>query len=80
MATLNKISIGGFRNIDYIEIDLQNLTTLLAPNNYGKSNVLDAIKFGSSFMHVTSDEKAEMMHSANSIPINSSNAGKPYRF
>jgi len=40
MTAINKISVKGFRNIESVEIDLQKVTSLLAPNNYGKSNLL----------------------------------------
>lgn len=78
MVNINKICIGGFRNIEYSEIKIQQLTALLAPNNYGKSNILDAIMFASSFVQGTSETRRQMMREYTCISINSKIAGKPF--
>lgn len=78
MVVIDKICIGGFRNIEYSEIKLQQLTALLAPNNYGKSNILDAIMFASSFVQGTSETRKQMMREYTCISINSKIAGKPF--
>lgn len=78
MTNINRICIGGYRNIDYSELNLQQLTALLAPNNYGKSNILDAIMFASAFLHATADVKRQMMKDASCISINSKIAGTPF--
>lgn len=80
MTKINRICIGGYRNIDYSDISLQQLTALLAPNNYGKSNILNAIMFASTFLHATSDVKGQMMKDSSCIPINSKIAGTPFYF
>ena len=58
----------GIENIS--EIDLQKVTSLLAPNNYGKSNLLDAIGFGYVFMRTSAERKQMMMKNSSSISIN----------
>ena len=80
MASINKITVKGFRNIESTTIDLQNITCLLAPNNYGKSNLLYAIDFGYHFMGATADKKLFMMQFVNAIPVNKAVAGKPFLF
>lgn len=40
---LNKIKISGIFNLKDVEISLDDLSALIAPNNYGKSNILRAI-------------------------------------
>jgi hypothetical protein len=80
MVKIDRIGIGGFRNIEYAEIRLQQMTALLAPNNYGKSNILDAIMFASSFVHGTPDTRRQMMREYTCISINSKIAGKPFCF
>ena len=77
---IDRISIGGFRNIEYSYIKLQQLTALLAPNNYGKSNVLDAVMFASAFIHGTAENRRQMMNDYTSISINSKIATKPFFF
>lgn len=78
MLIIDRIGIGGFRNIEYSDIKLQQLTALLAPNNYGKSNLLDAVMFASSFIHGTPDIRRQMMNEYTCISINSKIAGKPF--
>ena len=80
MISLNKISVKGFANIDSVVLDLQQITALLAPNNYGKSNVLSAIGFGIAFIQQLPEVKQKMMGFEPCIPVNKSIAGKPYSF
>ena len=80
MTRIDRICIEGYRNIDHSDISLQQLTALLAPNNYGKSNVLNAIMFASMFLHATPDVKRQMMKDSSCIPINSKIAGTPFLF
>ncbi|MCD1246033.1 AAA family ATPase [Vibrio cholerae] len=40
---LKKLTINNFRGIGFAEIDLENFTTLVGPNNIGKSTILNAI-------------------------------------
>lgn len=54
---LNRIKISGIFNLKNIEISLDDLSALIAPNNYGKSNVLNAIDFGVFFMEASLKEK-----------------------
>lgn len=80
MISLKKVTVKGFRNIKSITIDLQDITCLLAPNNYGKSNVFSAIRFGYAFMKEPADKKILMMQNVTAIPINKAVAGKPFVF
>ena len=80
MVSIKKITVKGFRNIESATIDLQNITCLLAPNNYGKSNILYAIDFGHHFMGTTADKKLLMMRFVNAIPVNKAVAGMPFEF
>jgi putative ATP-dependent endonuclease of the OLD family len=40
---LRKLTIKNFRGIGFAEIDIENFTTLIGPNNIGKSTILNAI-------------------------------------
>lgn len=40
---LKKLTIRNFRGISFAEIDIENFTTLVGPNNIGKSTILNAI-------------------------------------
>lgn len=80
MVALNKITVKGFRNIDNFTIDLNNVTSLLAPNNYGKSNVMSAIAFGFLFIKSQPMSRLGMMGEQSWISINKEIAGKPFVF
>lgn len=67
---IEKITLGGFKNIKKIEIELNKITSLLSINSYGKSNVLDAIIFGLSFIHATGEQKHDMMDINSYKPLN----------
>lgn len=80
MVALNRITIRGFRNIDKFSIDLKDITSLLAPNNYGKSNAMVAIAFGFQFIKNQPLFRSEMMGNESCISINREIAGKPFFF
>lgn len=68
---LKKVYIDGFKNINEVEVELDKITALLSPNNFGKSNLLRAIDFGFEFMRATKEDKAKMMGWKNGFPLNS---------
>lgn len=80
MVSLNKIRIKGFGNIEEVNLNLQQITALLAPNNYGKSNVLEALLFGFSFIQQTAQLRQKMMGIEPYISINKHIAGNPFVF
>ena len=47
---IKSISVGGFKNLKRSTIQLNNITAIISPNNYGKSNLLEAIDFGVDFL------------------------------
>lgn len=80
MISLNKITVKGFANIESVTLDLPQITALLAPNNYGKSNVLSAILFGIEFMQQLPNVRQKLMGYEPCIPVNKRIAGKPFSF
>lgn len=77
---IQAVLIDGFKNLSNVKIGFDNITALVALNNFGKSNVLSAIDFGLKFIKATIEDKADMMSNSNLIPINSRIFGKNYRF
>lgn len=77
---IKKISISGFCNIQQFDIELTNFNALVAPNNYGKSNVLEAIRFAFRFISSTENERRSMMSDPSFIPINIATSGTPFCF
>ena len=77
---LNKGKISGIFNLKDIEISLDDLSALIAPNNYGKSNELQAIDFGVFFMEASLKRKLSLMRNRSLIPINTALEGAPFSF
>ena len=46
---IQAVVIDGFKNLSNVKIRFDNITALVALNNFGKSNVLLAIDFGPVF-------------------------------
>lgn len=67
---INAIKVGGFANIEQVTIFDTMSSAFVAPNNYGKSNVLSAIAFGTRFMCANEVEKRRMMQDVSVKPIN----------
>ena len=47
---INSITVGGFKNLNTTKLELDNICAIISPNNYGKSNLLEAIDFGFDFI------------------------------
>ena len=77
---IRKISISGFCNIEQFDLNLMEFNALIAPNNYGKSNVLEGIRFAFQFIDTIEEERKRMMSDPSFIPINIVTSGKPFRF
>jgi len=67
---INSIEITGFKNISTVKINFDSLMSLVAPNGYGKSNVLNAIEFGIDFINQSAKTRDNMMRFKPCIPIN----------
>ena len=48
---IDSFIIEGFSNIEHIRLDVGEINALIAPNGYGKSNVLSAISFGLMYLN-----------------------------
>lgn len=77
---IQAVKIDGFKNLSNIKIAFDNITALVALNNFGKSNVLSGIDFGVAFIKATIEEKKEMMSNSNLIPINNNMFGRNYSY
>ena len=47
---IDGFDIKGISNIGHVRLDIREMNALIAPNGYGKSNVLSAISFGMDFL------------------------------
>ena len=60
---IQAVFIDGFKNLANVRISFNNITTLVALNDFGKSNVLSGIDFGLSFMKASIEDKKDMITS-----------------
>ena len=54
---IDSFIIEGFSNIEHIRLDVGEINALIAPNGYGKSNVLSAISFGLMYLNANEETK-----------------------
>lgn len=80
MLTIKKIKIEGFRNINCISLELSKMNALVGLNASGKSNILDAIQFGTQFVTDKKDGKERFMKLIDCIPINKVTQNKNFSF
>lgn len=76
---IDSLIIEGFSNIEHIRLDIGEMNALIAPNGYGKSNVLNAISFGLTLLNANEDIKRQML-SSRYLPINVSMRDKNFHF
>lgn len=77
---IKSISVGGFKNLKKSVLQLDNITAIISPNNYGKSNLLEAIDFGIDFLASNSKDRKNMMRWVRGIPINKSIENEEFFF
>lgn len=74
------IEVSGFRNISKTHLELDGITGLASPNNYGKSNLLEAIRFAFDFLNASPKSRHSMMAYEPGVPLASSNPGEDFSF
>lgn len=75
-----RIRIGGFANIESVQLELNKLNALVGLNNYGKSNVIAGISFAFSFLRFPAEVKTMLMAERQNIPINKAIDDIPFSF
>ncbi len=75
---IDRISIGGFRNVEKSELIFNHIFALVSLNSYGKSNLLNGIRFGIDFIKNGSKNKKKMMSNTDYVPLNKKTASKDY--
>ena len=76
---INGFIIDGIANLENVNLEVGALNALIAPNGYGKSNVLRAIDFGIRFLSAEESERRQMLQ-GRFVPINSKAPGKDFSF
>lgn len=67
---ITAVTIGGFKNVAKTRLELGGILGLVSPNNYGKSNVLEALSFGVAFLNASPKERQRLMGYLNGMPLN----------
>ena len=77
---IQRIALDGFKNLSNVNITFSKITSLVALNNFGKSNVLSGIDFGTDFMKYNEEQRQNLMKSDNVMPINRASLDKDFRY
>lgn len=78
--SVQKIRVDGYKNILNTTISFEKLVALVGLNNYGKSNILEAIGFAGDFIKATPENKMEMMSYTKAVPLNIKTADRNFNF
>ena len=63
------ITVAGFKNIKKTKLELDSICAVISPNNFGKSNLIEAIDFGFDFIHESRKGRKNMMSWIREIPL-----------
>ena len=76
---IDGFKVDGIANIERANLRIEDLCALIAPNGYGKSNVLRAIEFGVRFLSAEEAERKQML-SGRWMSVNTATYGKDFSF
>ena len=76
---IDGFKVDGIANIEHANLRIEDLCALIAPNGYGKSNVLRAIEFGVRFLSAEEAERKQML-SGRWMSVNTATYGKDFSF
>lgn len=78
---LKSLSVGGYKNLRYTTLSFNaKAIAIISPNNYGKSNLLEAFRFATDFISSGAKQRTTMMAWSNGIPLTPTLAHEPFRF
>lgn len=66
---INQITVSGFKNVRKTKLEMDSICAIISPNNYGKSNLIEAIDFGFDFIHESRKGRRAMMSWIKGIPL-----------
>lgn len=77
---INSFYIDGYRNLSNVTLDLHDTTAIIALNNYGKSNLINAIKMGIDFIKGSNEIKNAIFDYSPAFPFLKANFGQHFTF
>ncbi|MEC4175740.1 ATP-binding protein [Adlercreutzia sp. R7] len=66
---LTSVSVGGMRNLGFTRLELEGITAIISANNYGKTNLMEALRFAVSFITASPKDRLSMMSYTRYIPL-----------
>lgn len=69
MMKIDNITVAGFKNIKKTKLQFDNICAIISPNNYGKSNLIEAVGFGFDFIHESRKGRKSMMSWIKGVPL-----------
>lgn len=77
---INSFYIDGYRNISNFTLSMHDVTAIIALNNYGKSNLINAIRMGIDFIKGSNEIKENIFEYQPAFPCLSVNYGRNFTF
>lgn len=77
---IKRITVGNYKNIALTTLNCSKMISLVSPNNYGKSNLLEAIQFGLDFISDAAKVRKAKMRWRKGIPLTPALENKNYIF
>ena len=78
---LKSLFVSGFKNLHETTLITNNKTiAVISPNNYGKSNLLEALDFAVDFISASPKQRLSMMAWTDGIPLTPAIESEPFRF
>ena len=77
---INSFYIDGYRNLSNVTLVLNDITAIIALNNYGKSNLINAIKMGIDFIKGSNETKSSIFRYKSAFPLLAINSGQDFKF
>lgn len=72
--------IDGYRNLSNVTLYLNDVTAIIALNNYGKSNLINAIRMGIDFIKGNNEIKNDIFEYQPAFPFLAVNSGQDFKF
>ena len=66
---ITSVTVSGFKNVKKTKLELDSICALISANNYGKSNLIEAIAFGFDFIHESRKGRKNMMSWVKGVPL-----------
>ncbi len=77
---IKRITVANYKNVSSTTLDCSRMISLVSTNNYGKSNLFEAIQFGLDFITDAAKTRNAKMRWLRAIPITTSLVGHDFFF